>query len=90
MSNISLDTEGERMMWGGIIGNSSIAFVTVLLVATGVMVGCLCKRCLRERAMARETAALYKAKANMTQLCVDDQGALDTVPSAPPYEATAV
>jgi uncharacterized membrane protein YdjX (TVP38/TMEM64 family) len=31
MSNISLDTEGERWMWGGIIGGSSIVFVAISL-----------------------------------------------------------
>lgn len=83
--DISFETNDDKWKWGGIIGGAGLAVLT-----TGVMIGCLCKRCLRERAALRETAALYKAKANMTQLCVDGQNTVNTLPSAPPYEATAV
>lgn len=84
MFDISFESDDDKWKWGGILGGVGLA-----LVATGVMVGCLCRNCLRVRASQRATRMLYEANAKQTVLCVDgDDGArrVVSVPSAPPYD----
>ena len=79
--SITFETEDDKWKWGGIIGGVALG-----LVATGVMIGCLCRNCLVERAQKREIRKIFEEKARRIPLCVDNAvlniGA-PGVPSAP-------
>lgn len=84
MSNISLDTEGERWMWGGIIGGSSVVFVAISLAIRRIR-----KRYLRNRDVKRVIQNLYSEGDNKTVFRIDGYGGgeADKIsPSAPPYD----
>ena len=79
MSFISLDTERERWMWGGVIGGLSVAFVAISLTLRRA-----CKKCMKE---SKEAArSLYSEDDSEAVTCVEGKSALPTVASAPPYE----
>ena len=84
MSNISLDTEGERMMWGGIIGSSSIAFVTVLLVARRIY-----KKFLRDKEVKQIVWNLYSGSGNGTPPAAgrDGEGSANAAGLSPPCDS---
>jgi len=77
MSFISLDTERERWMWGGVIGGLSVAFVAISLSLRRAF-----KKCRRKKAEKEVVRSLYSK---------DDSGTVTyaeggVVPSAPLYE----
>ena len=67
MSNISLDTEGERWLWGGIIGGTSMVFAIVTL-----MIRRRCKRRARKRDIKRVIQSLYSEEGSGTVTYVED------------------
>jgi hypothetical protein len=84
MLDISLDTEGERWMWGGIIGGTSIAFVAVSLAIRRV-----CKRCARTKQTKKIVRSLCSEDDNGTVTHIEGCSGTETVklaPSAPPYD----
>lgn len=68
MLNITFETEGDKWKWGGIIGG-----IGMTLMATGVVLGCLCKNCLKKKREEMKLREKYKDKAKTTELCVDDE-----------------
>lgn len=68
MSFISLDTEGERWLWGGVIGGFSIAFVATLLVIRRT-----CKKCKRSKELKEIAKSLYSEDENETVINVEGE-----------------
>lgn len=84
MSNISLDTEGERWMWGGIIGGTSMVFAVVTL-----MIRRSCKRRARNRDVKRVIQNLYSEDGSETVTYVEDYSGREAAKfaqSIPPYD----
>lgn len=81
MSFISLDTERERWMWGGVIGGLSVAFVAISLSLRRA-----CKKCRRKKAAKEVLRSLYSKDDSEAVTYVEGKSALSTVASAPPYE----
>ncbi len=81
-----LDTEGERWLWGGIIGGSSIAFVAMALTVVKV-----CKRYSRNQEAKRIVRGLYSEDENGTVTYIEGNGTRapgnsPLTPSAPPCD----
>ena len=84
MSNISLDTQGERWMWGGIIGGSSIAFVAISLAIRR-----LHKRFSRKKEIKRVIQNLYSEDGSGTVTYAEDYSGREAAKfaqSIPPYD----
>ncbi len=84
MSNISLDTQGERWMWGGIIGGSSIAFVAISLAIRR-----LHKRFSRKKEIKRVIQNLYSEDGSETVIYPEDYSGREAAKfaqSIPPYD----
>ena len=82
MSNISLDTEGERWMWGGIIGGSSIVFVAISLAIRKIH-----KSFSRKKEIKKILLSLYADDEKVTHAKsngVDEEARL--APSVPVYD----
>lgn len=80
--DISFESTDDKWLWGGVLGGVGVALIT-----TGVVLGCVCRKCLRDRKASRRTKELYKENARKTVLCVDESPTVTTIPSAPPYVA---
>ena len=84
MSNISLETEGERWMWGGIIGGSSVVFVAISLAIRR-----LHKRFSRKKEIKGVIQNLYSEEGSGTVTYVEDYSGREAAKfaqSVPPYD----